>query len=262
MRTPWPLCGSHQCCTSPSGNWRAAARRICSRSSVRPRESQRHRVLQLVAEAVGAARLVEAGARPGAAGQRLVEQPAIHHDVEGAIGRLDLHVAGELVPVRAHLRKDAYRDRRLRYAATSARAASLSAASPNRKTTSLVVAGSSSKPRAQRRAGIERRRRCGLPGTRPTPAPPARRACRAGRGTRGGRRCIRFARRAGRRTRRLETAGSTDCARTARRVVVELGEDVRRAGGARRAQHPLDVRRDREAALPRRIVAYRAAGRS
>ena len=79
-----------------------------------PREAQRHRILQLVAETVGAARLVEAGARPGAAGQRLIQQPAIHHDVERAVGRLDLHVAGELVPVRAHLREDAYRDRRLR----------------------------------------------------------------------------------------------------------------------------------------------------
>ena len=61
---------------------------------LRPREPQRHRVLQLIAKTVGAARLVETGARPGAAGQRLVQQPAVHHDVEGAVRRLDLHVAG------------------------------------------------------------------------------------------------------------------------------------------------------------------------
>ena len=121
MRTPWPLCGSHQCCTSPSGNWRAAARRICSRSSCWLRQPQRHRVLQLVAEAIRAARLVETGACPGAAGQRLIEQPAIHHDVERTVRRLDLHVTRELFPVRAHRRR-APRRRRRRDSASARRA--------------------------------------------------------------------------------------------------------------------------------------------
>jgi hypothetical protein len=44
--------------------------------------AERHRVLQLVAEAVGAPGLVVAGASAEAAGQGLVEQPAVQHDVE------------------------------------------------------------------------------------------------------------------------------------------------------------------------------------
>ena len=56
-------------------------------------------VLQLVAEAEGAARLVVAAARPQAAGQRLVEQPAVGQHVEGAVGRLDLHRAERALPV-------------------------------------------------------------------------------------------------------------------------------------------------------------------
>ncbi len=43
---------------------------------------ERHRVLQLVAEAERAARLVEAAARPHPAGDRLVEQPAVGQHVE------------------------------------------------------------------------------------------------------------------------------------------------------------------------------------
>ena len=44
-----------------------------------PRGGKRHAVLQLVAKAVGAAGLIEGRARPNAAGERLVEQPAIEH---------------------------------------------------------------------------------------------------------------------------------------------------------------------------------------
>ena len=43
---------------------------------------QRHGVLQLVAESVGSARLVEAAARPQAARDRLVHQPAVGQHVE------------------------------------------------------------------------------------------------------------------------------------------------------------------------------------
>ena len=31
VRTPWPECGNHQCCTSPCANCRPAARKRCSR---------------------------------------------------------------------------------------------------------------------------------------------------------------------------------------------------------------------------------------
>ena len=64
VRTPAPVCGCHQCWTSPSMNWRAAARSRCSRKSSGRGEGQRAHVLQLVAEAERAAGLVEAGARP------------------------------------------------------------------------------------------------------------------------------------------------------------------------------------------------------
>ena len=60
---------------------------------------QRHGVLQLVAEAEGAARLVVAAARPQAAGQGLVEQPAVGQHIERRIGGFHLHRAQRAVPV-------------------------------------------------------------------------------------------------------------------------------------------------------------------
>ncbi len=50
---------------------------------------ERHDVLQLVAESVRAARLIECRARPHAARERLVERPAIHHRVERGLRRAD-----------------------------------------------------------------------------------------------------------------------------------------------------------------------------
>ena len=65
----------------------------------RLRVHQRHRVLQLVAEAEGAARLVVAAARPHAAGERLVQQPAVGQHVERRVGRAHLHRAERVAPV-------------------------------------------------------------------------------------------------------------------------------------------------------------------
>ena len=59
-------------------------------TQVRPRVDQREHVLQLIAEAEGAAGLIRAAARPDAAGKRLVQQPAIHDQVERIVGRVDL----------------------------------------------------------------------------------------------------------------------------------------------------------------------------
>ncbi|HBF52182.1 MAG TPA: hypothetical protein DDX04_19620, partial [Massilia sp.] len=59
---------------------------------------QGHRILQHVAEAVCAARLVMAAARPHAAGNRLVQQPAVGQHVERRVGRGDAHRAQGLVP--------------------------------------------------------------------------------------------------------------------------------------------------------------------
>jgi hypothetical protein len=66
---------------------------------LRLRGGERQHVLQLIAKAEGAARLVEAGAGPDAARQRLIEQPAIDQQVEGRIRRRDLDRAEQRVPV-------------------------------------------------------------------------------------------------------------------------------------------------------------------
>ena len=76
---------------------RGGAQQMRARQSG-PRHAERHHVLQLIAEAVGAAGLVEAGARPQAARQRLVEQPAVQHDVHRAVRRPHLHGAEQSRP--------------------------------------------------------------------------------------------------------------------------------------------------------------------
>ncbi len=78
----------------------------------RARGGERHAVLQLVAEAVGAARLVEGGAGPDAAGERLVEQPAVQHDVHRPVGRLHLDRPEDVVPVLGRPRTARRRGRR------------------------------------------------------------------------------------------------------------------------------------------------------
>ena len=60
---------------------------------------QRHHILQLVAEAEGAAGLIEARAAPEPAAQGLIEQPAVRHHVHGGIGRFDVDRAERPVPV-------------------------------------------------------------------------------------------------------------------------------------------------------------------
>jgi hypothetical protein len=61
-----------------------------------------HRVLQLVAEAERAAGLVVAAARPHAAGDGLVHQPAVGENVQLGLRRLDAYRAQRLLPVRVH----------------------------------------------------------------------------------------------------------------------------------------------------------------
>ena len=55
-------------------------------------------VLELVAEAVRAARLVERAAAPEPARERLIEEPAVDEEVERRVGRLDLQPAEHAVP--------------------------------------------------------------------------------------------------------------------------------------------------------------------
>ena len=60
---------------------------------------ERDDVLQLVPEPVRTAGLVEGGPGPHPAGQRLVEQPGVEHDVHRAVRRLHLDGAKDAVPV-------------------------------------------------------------------------------------------------------------------------------------------------------------------
>ena len=87
-------------------NWRAAARSRCSRAIVALGDAQRHHILELVAESICTAQLIECRARPYTACQRLVEQPAIHEHIHGRIGRVDLHGAEHVVPRPRNLGQD------------------------------------------------------------------------------------------------------------------------------------------------------------
>ena len=122
MRTPRPLCGCHQCCTSPSTNWRAAARRMCSRATAGLGVHERHDVLQLIAESVRAARLIERRARPHAAGERLIERPAIHHRVERGLRRAHADDGEPSLPLRDRLVHRRARARRVAVRLGQARA--------------------------------------------------------------------------------------------------------------------------------------------
>jgi hypothetical protein len=66
-------------------------------------KDQREHVLQLIAEAERAARLIKGRSTPDAAGQALVERPAVHHQVERAIGRLHGQRVEDAVPEAARL---------------------------------------------------------------------------------------------------------------------------------------------------------------
>ena len=58
--------------------------------NIRTRQAKRQDVLQLIAKAIGATRLVQPGAPPHAASQRLIRQPSIQKYVEGPIRGFDL----------------------------------------------------------------------------------------------------------------------------------------------------------------------------
>ena len=66
------------------------AQQMCSRARSGRAKRQRHHVLQLIAEAERAARLVVAGARPQPAAHVLIEQPAVHQHVERIVRRAHL----------------------------------------------------------------------------------------------------------------------------------------------------------------------------
>ena len=198
MRTPRPDSGNHQCWTSPSTNCRAAARSRCARARFRPRYAQRHHVLQLIAETIGAACLVEGRPRPYAAGQRLIGQPAVEEDIHRPVRRLDLHGPGDVVPLLGHRGEDRVEvglavlcDKRLRLGARSptARGRRRSPLCPPRLSVTRVC----SAPHGSRPAPTR------LENARPAPTQAADPSRRHARGIRSGRRSTPFAFHSGRR---------------------------------------------------------------
>ena len=124
---------------------------------VGPDERERHHVLELVAEAEGAARLVVAGSRPQPAAQVLVEEPAVHQEVEGIVRRAHLHRIERLVPRPAHGVERFSAAAAEPWRTTSSRAAAASCACPSRNTSTRVSPGSSVTDDVQRRTGVEAR---------------------------------------------------------------------------------------------------------
>ena len=219
----------------------AAARSRCSRASSRSRD---RRAPSRPAADRGTRTRRRPGRsrpRPEAAGQRLVEQPAVEHDVHRAVGRPDLDGARACRPSSV---ADGPQRRRVIGAATRARSSSrgfraVRRACPSRTTTSSVLPGGELEARLQRGAGIEAgadtpRRRL------PRSSAGGRRERRCGRGTR----CDRPSRQSGarrgpRRRRGRRTRCSTGCARASRpRLGVELGDDAGRRRAPRTSQRP------------------------
>ena len=62
------------------------------------RHHQRHHVLKLIAKAIRAAGLVKCRSGPHAAGESLIEQPAVEHEVDGTVGCFHLNRAEDVVP--------------------------------------------------------------------------------------------------------------------------------------------------------------------
>src|SRR6185436_6263810 len=69
-------------------------------NKARRRQQQRQRILQLIAKAEGAARLVKGRTPPDSAGQRLVEEPPVQHHVHRPVRGADRDHAKEIGPVR------------------------------------------------------------------------------------------------------------------------------------------------------------------
>ena len=79
---------------------RRRAQDLCARL-LRGAVDDGHRVLELVAEAECPARLVEGRPAPHSAGERLIEQPAVQHQVQRRVRRADLDRPEDAIPERA-----------------------------------------------------------------------------------------------------------------------------------------------------------------
>ena len=62
--------------------------------------SKGHDILKLVAKPVSAAQLIKSRSGPNAAGERLIEEPAIDEQIHGSIGRRNLYPIEDFIPTR------------------------------------------------------------------------------------------------------------------------------------------------------------------
>ncbi len=226
----------------------------------RPRHRERHRVLELVAEPEGAAGLVVAGAGPHPAAEVLVEEPAVQEDVEGVVGRPDLHRAERLVPAAPHRLERGVRG--LGAAVPPDQLADVRHVPPlaEEEHEAPGLARREDDATLERRAGIEPRPEARRRAS-PARAPPAARASRSGRGRRCGRRSPSGAPRSrGRRPRGPRTRGSRRSWRGPRRS--PRPAPSRRAGSGRPAAVPGPTRRRRRrrgaAGRPLSLVSVRS----
>src|SRR5437867_2347885 len=67
-------------------------------TQIRSRVQERQDILKLVAKSEGASGLIRTAARPDAATERLIQQPTIHHEIEGIVRCADLYRAQRVVP--------------------------------------------------------------------------------------------------------------------------------------------------------------------
>ena len=115
---------------------------MCSRVIAGARHAQRHDVLQLIAIAVGAARLVKGRATPNAAAQGLVQEPAVQQHIHGPIGRLAPGLTPKvLVPEIRHALEAPHRDPRFDSARRAPAAASDELSSPRNSVSSIASPG-------------------------------------------------------------------------------------------------------------------------
>ncbi len=208
---------------------------------------QRHHVLQLVAKAERAARLIERRAAPQARRDHLVEQPAVGEGVQRRVGRSHLDRAERALPVRCTAWSAARAASTPRQRRTRSRASSAVLPAPRRKTIIAFQAGRQLERHAQRCARIER----GADAPRQfrigesLRAPPA---CRCGRGSRRDRR--RRSRVACRRHRRTRAARKIGVEGIAREECpgfrIDFGHHLHQRLRALVAQHPVKVPGDRQ----------------
>ena len=102
VRTPRPGGGMPPVLHVALHELAAAARRRCSRATSRFATVSAITSWSWSRNPYAPPGLIEGGSGPDPAGERLVEKPAVEHDVHGAVRRLDLDGADDVVPPSLH----------------------------------------------------------------------------------------------------------------------------------------------------------------